>query len=97
MTATLDQFHPLKEVTADERTRIALGTAGVESNSRYLVSTADDGTILLTPMASIPKRELLIWENDELRESLMRGLYEAKHGKIDRRDDFLEGVDLDDE
>lgn len=97
MPATLEQFHPLKEVTADDRTRIALGAAGVESNARYLVSKSDDGAILLTPMASIPAREMLVWENAAVRESLMRGLLEASLGKAERRDDFLADVDLDDE
>lgn len=32
-------------------------------------------------LASIPKRELLVWENDELRASLFRGLADAAEGK----------------
>jgi hypothetical protein len=93
VTATLQGFHPVAEVTADDRARIAFGKAGVHKDDRFLVSTADDGAILLTPLASIPKRELLVWENDELRESLLRGLAEAHVGKVSRRDDFLEGDD----
>lgn len=92
-----ERFHPLKEVTVDDRTRIALGSAGVESNSRYLISTSDDGAILLTPMTSIPARELLVWENQQVRESLMRGLIEAQLGLAAARDDLLADVDLDDE
>jgi hypothetical protein len=44
------------------------------------VSKAADGSILLTPLASIPKRELLVWENEELRASLFRGLADAAEG-----------------
>ena len=62
-----------------------------------MVSTSDDGAILLTPMASIPARELLVWENAEVRESLMRGLLEVSLGRTRRRDDLLEDVDLADE
>jgi hypothetical protein len=80
-------------VTADDRSRIAFGKVGVHKDDRYLVSTADDGTILLTPLASIPKRELIVWENEELRDSLLRGLAEASLGRVSRRDDFLEGED----
>jgi hypothetical protein len=95
MTTTLQGFHPVAEVTADDRARIAFGKAGVHKDDRFLVSTADDGTILLTPLASIPKRELIIWENEELRESLLRGLADAHVGKVSRRDDFLDAEDDD--
>lgn len=97
MTTMAERFRPLKEVTVDDRIRIALGSAGVESNSRYLISTSDDGAILLTPMTSIPARELLVWENQEVRESLMHGLLEANLGRATARDDFLSDTDLDDE
>lgn len=33
-----------------------------------------EGAILLMPLASVPKRELLVWENDNLEVSLFRGL-----------------------
>lgn len=78
---TLDDFRPVAEVTADERARVAVGKAGAHKNDRYAVSVNDEGAILLTPLASIPKRELLVWENDELRASLFRGLADAAEGK----------------
>jgi hypothetical protein len=77
---TLEGFRPVAEVTADERARVAVGKAGATKNDRYAVSTNDDGMILLVPLASIPKRELLVWENDELRASLFRGLADAAEG-----------------
>lgn len=80
MTA-LDDFRPVAEVTADERARVAVGKAGAHKNDRYAVSVNDEGAILLTPLASIPKRELLVWENDELRASLFRGLADAAEGQ----------------
>lgn len=86
-------FKPVAEVTADERSRIAFGKVGVHGNDKYLVSTSVSGEILLTPLATIPRRELMIWENDALRESLLRGLAEVHHGKTVRRDDLLEGED----
>ncbi len=57
----LDGFHPVTEVTADERTRVAIGRAGAHSWDRYAVSTNADGAILLTPLPSIPRRELPVW------------------------------------
>lgn len=83
-------FEPIAEVAADDRARIAFGRAGVHRNDRFLVSTRPSGEILLTPLASIPKRELLVWENDELRASLLRGLTEAAQGRVSRRDELLD-------
>lgn len=77
---TLEGFRPVAEVTADERARVAVGRAGAHKDDRYAVSTNSDGAILLTPLASIPKRELLVWQNDELRASLFRGLADAAEG-----------------
>jgi hypothetical protein len=84
--ATLEGFRLVAEVTADERARIAVGKAGVRKDDRYAVSVNDEGAILLTPVASIPKRELLVWENDQLRASLFRGLADAAEGKVKRLD-----------
>lgn len=78
---TLEGFRPVAEVTADERARVAVSKAGAHKNDRYAVSVNAEGAILLTPLASIPKRELLVWENDELRASLFRGLADAAEGK----------------
>lgn len=87
--STLAGFEPVAEVTADDRARIAFGRSGVHHNDRFLVSTRSSGEILLTPLASIPKRELLIWEDDALRESLLRGLADASHGRVSSQDDLL--------
>ena len=86
----LDVFNPIVEVTADERSRIAFRRAGIRPNDRFLVSTRASGEILLTPVASIPKRELLVWENKELRSSLLRGLADSAEGRISRRGDLTE-------
>ncbi|WP_018687075.1 hypothetical protein [Actinokineospora enzanensis] len=93
---TLEGFRPVAEVTADERARVAVGKAGASKNDRYAVSMNDDGMILLVPLASIPKRELLVWENGELRASLFRGLADAAEGNV-RRLDWLTSDDEDDE
>lgn len=79
---TLEGFHPVAEVTADDRARVPVGKAGAHKNDRYAVSTNSDGAILLIPLASIPKRELLVWQNDELRASLFRGLADAAEGNV---------------
>jgi hypothetical protein len=86
MTAGMEGFQPVTEVTVDDRARIPVGKAGAQKHDHYAVSKNQDGAILLTPLASIPKRELLIWENAELRASLFRGLAEAAEGKAKRLD-----------
>lgn len=93
---TLEDFHPVTEVTADDRNRIAFGKAGTHPGERYAVSANDDGAILLTPLASIPKRELLIWEDDTLRASVFRGLADAAEGNT-RRLDCVTAEDAEDE
>ncbi|HZW44300.1 MAG TPA: hypothetical protein VFF32_07910, partial [Dermatophilaceae bacterium] len=64
---TQGNFQLLGEVVADDRARIAFGKAGVRRDDRYAVAVNDDGEILLTPLTSIPRRELLVWENEQLR------------------------------
>ncbi|TDV52263.1 hypothetical protein [Actinophytocola oryzae] len=93
----LDGFRPVTEVAADERSRIAFGKAGVHKDDRYAVSINSDGAILLTPLASIPKRELLVWENEELKASLFRGLADAAEDKTTRLDWLTEDENDDDE
>lgn len=39
-----------------------------------------DGELLLSPLASTPHRELLVWEDGKLRESLARGLAQSAAG-----------------
>ena len=70
-------FTPVGVVTADARARIAFRMAGVQRDARYAVAVSSDERILLTPLATIPKRELLVWQNALLRESLARGLAES--------------------
>ncbi|MGH8828813.1 MAG: hypothetical protein ACRDVZ_14690, partial [Jiangellaceae bacterium] len=83
-------FEPVTEVTADDRARIAFGRIGIHRGERFLVSRRSSGEILLTPLASIPKRELIIWENHELRASLLRGLEDVVAGDVEPMDDLLE-------
>lgn len=89
---TLEGFQPVTEVVADERARVAVGKAGAHKNDRYAVALREDGAILLTPLASIPKRELIVWENADLRASLFRGLADAAEGQV-RRIDWITDED----
>lgn len=86
-------FEPVVEVVADDRARIPFGRVGVHRNERFLVSRNAAGEILLTPMASIPRRELLIWEDQSVRESLDRGLGDVAGGRVSAWDDLLDDPD----
>lgn len=90
-------FSPMGEVRADERSRIAFAKAGVRRDDRYAVSVSDDGEILLTPLVSVPRRELLVWEDDRVRASLARGLSESAAGEVQDLGDFTEFLDADDD
>lgn len=94
---TRDQFHPAGEVVADERARIAFGKAGVRKDDRYAIAVSDDGEILLTPLVSIPRRELLVWERQDLRETLARGLAQSAAGETVDLGSFEEYADDDDD
>ncbi len=80
---TLGGFAPIGEFSADDRARIAFGKAGVRRDDRYAVSVSEHGEILLTPLVSIPKRELIVWENDKLRASVARGLADSAAGRTE--------------
>lgn len=86
-------FQPIGEVVADERGRIAVGKAGVRRDDRYAVAVNDDGDILLTPLASIPKRELLVWEDKELRMALAQALSDSAAGNTVDLGDFTQYAD----
>lgn len=90
-------FKPVGQAVADDRARIAFGKAGVRRDDRYAVAVGDDGSILLTPLATIPKRELLVWENEQLRASLARGLAQSAAGETVEVGDFSRYAADDDE
>lgn len=88
-------FHPVAEASVDARKRLSLGKAGAEKDARYLMSVNDDGEILLTPMASIPARELLIWQDDALRASLLEAMDRASAGETVDLGDFSQYLEED--
>ncbi|WP_322751076.1 MULTISPECIES: hypothetical protein [unclassified Frankia] len=81
MTFVSVGFRLVGEVSADERSRIAFGRVGVEKGARYAVAVNDDGEVLLTPLTSVPRRELIVWENEQLRDGLARGLEQSAAGQ----------------
>lgn len=86
-------FRPIGDVVADDRARLAFGKAGVRRDDRFAVSVNDDGEILLTPLVTIPKRELIVWENHELRASLAQALADSAAGNTLDLGDFVQYAD----
>ena len=93
---TLQGFRPVGEVVTDDRRRIPVSKAGAQAAEHYSMAVHSDGRILLTPMALIPKRELVVWENEELQASLARGIAQVRNGELGDELD-LDELDVDDE
>lgn len=90
MKAHNDGFVPAGEVTVDDRARIAIGKMGVRRNDRYAVAVNDEGEILLTPVVTITKRELLVWENQYIRQLVGEGLQQSAAGEVSYLGDLSE-------
>lgn len=76
------------EAEADSRGRVTLGKGGAEPGQRYRVRTEPDGTMTLTPVVTIPRREMPVWTDPDLRAALLDGLEATERGErgIDRGD-----------
>ncbi len=86
-------FEHVTEAEVDGRGRVSIAKAGAQAGTRYRVSRRSDGEILLTPVVSIPRRELLVWENPELARTILAGLAEAERGETVDLGDFTGDVD----
>jgi len=81
------------EVAVDGRRRVTLGPAA--THQRYRVQVQDDGDIVLTPLVSIPARELDLWNDPDLLASVKRGLAQAAAGDVHDLGDFEQYADDD--
>jgi hypothetical protein len=91
------RFDIVGESEADGRGRVALGRAGARPGRRYQVRSDDDGVIVLTPVVSIPEREMLVWENPQLAEQVRNALADVESGRSVDLGDFAQYADVDDE
>ena len=82
-------FDVITETEVDSRGRVSLGRAGAEPGRRYRVARNIDGVLLLTPVVSIPERELIVWENPALAERIRTGITEAQSGRTVDLGDFI--------
>jgi hypothetical protein len=90
------------KIQIDDKYRICLGSflskEEREQLSSFHVSRQEDGKIVLDPLVEIPARDHWIYKNPEALASLMRGIEDAKNGRIVDVDidfsQFLEDEDI---
>lgn len=74
------------KIQMDDKCRICLGSflskEEREHLSSFRVSRQEDGKIVLDPLVEIPAREHWIYKNPEALASLMRGIEDAKNGRV---------------
>ncbi len=91
------RFDVVGESEADGRGRVSLGRAGARPGRRYQVRADDDGVIILTPVVSIPEREMLVWENPQLAEQVRAAVADAEASRTVDLGDFTQYAADDDE
>lgn len=93
----VSRFDVVGESEADARGRVALGRAGARPGRRYQIRSDEDGVIVLTPVVSIPEREMLAWENPDLAEQVRAAVADAEAGRGVDLGDFTRYAAVDDE
>jgi hypothetical protein len=78
------------ETVTDERGRLSLGKAGAQPGRRYRVEELPDGEIRLTPMVSVPEREVDLLLDHNTRQRIVDGLAQAERGETRDRGDFTQ-------
>ena len=68
-------------VRPDSKGRITLGKLA-EGVSSYRVKRQKDGKIILEPFMEIPENERWLWDNKEALESVMKGIEDARAGRL---------------
>jgi hypothetical protein len=93
MAAVLNEsFRRIGEVSLDERKRVSLTKAleslkqilggELDSAIRFGVYVNDAGQVLLSPEVSVPMHELWLYRNPEALKAVVKGLEEAREGKL---------------
>jgi len=83
-----EEFETVAETEVDSRGRVSLGRAGARTGRRYRVATTPDGVLLLTPVVSIPEREMAVWNDPALAQRIRTGIEHAHAGKTHDLGDF---------
>lgn len=83
-----EEYEVVAEVEVDPRGRLSLGRAGATPGRRYRVEATVDGVLRLTPVVSIPERELRLWTDPALQKLILQGMEQARDGKTRDLGDF---------
>lgn len=92
-----EEFEVVAETEVDARGRISLGRAGAKPGRRYRIESNVDGVLVLTPVVSIPEREMEVWRDPVLAERIRRGIAQAEAGQTIDRGDFSQYLAEEDE
>ena len=65
----------------DSKGRITLGKLA-DGVSSYRARKQADGKIILEPFVEVPAEERWLWENKEALKSVMRGIEDARAGRL---------------
>ncbi|MFB7669568.1 hypothetical protein ACFC1R_37640 [Kitasatospora sp. NPDC056138] len=88
-----EEFETVAETEVDSRGRVSLGRAGARPGRRYRVASTPDGVLLLTPVVSIPEREMQVWTDPLLAERIRTGIGQAQRGETLDLGDFSQYLD----
>jgi len=78
-----------RQVSADDRSRLALGKSGVAPYEDFFVTVFETGQILLTPIVMIPKNEVPLWNDAEFMSTLTNGINQAVSGRTKSLDHLI--------
>jgi hypothetical protein len=81
------------KVRADAKGRISLGKFLESFPLDYDVQVDEEGKITLTPLATIPEKELWLYKNPKALKSLREGIEQAGNGEVVSRGSFAKYVD----
>src|SRR5260370_8626684 len=100
-----ESFRRIGDVALDERKRVSLTKAlgglkeilgnenELDGAVRFGVYVNDAGQVLLSPEVSVPMHELWLYRNPEALKMVLRGLEEAREGKLKDLGSFAKFAD----
>lgn len=92
-----EEYEVVAETEVDARGRVSLGRAGAKPGRRYRIESNIDGVLILTPVVSIPEREMVVWRNPDLAAEIREGIKEAQAGKTVNLGDFSQYLEDDED
>lgn len=88
-----------KHIQMDNKFRVCLGSflskEERERLSSFKINRQEDGKLILDPMIEIPARDHWIYKNNQALDSLMKGIEDAKAGRLKDRGSFAKYAEED--